>query len=278
MRRIFDLVFPLLLLLAGPAQSATKSDLDWVRRFDEAAVRAKQTGKPLLIEFWASWCEPCKRMDEEVWPDARVVELSRKYICVSVDIDRDTDAASRFLVNGVPTIVLADPWAEPMIRREGFLHAPDLAGIMEQLPADFSEAGEARAILARDRNNAAALVRLGRFFHNAQAPRLAIQYYSGALTTKACKSDAALRRELSLAIGLDYVLLRNWNDARKSLERFLKDFPESPLRDQALCGLLIANMKQGKRSDAEKQLAELKSGFPLSRATEAAIRILADAK
>ena len=276
--RIVAFVFSMLPLFAGPAISAIRFDLDWTRQFDQAVKRARETGRPLLIEFWASWCDPCKRMDRESWPDARVVELSRKYVCVSVDIDRDTRTASRFLINGVPTIVLADPWAEPMIRHEGYLHARDLAGIMEQLPADFSEAREAREILAHDRKNAAALARMGRFFSNAQAPQLAIQYYGDALKTKEYKSDVALRCQLSLAIALDYVAAQNWDQARRSLERFLKDFPESPLQDQALCGLLIANMKQGNRAEGEKLLSDLKRKFPLSHATEIASRVLADAK
>jgi thioredoxin-like negative regulator of GroEL len=273
MRRILALVFA----LAGPALSATKSDLNWVSRFDQAAALAEKTGKPLLIEFGAGWCEPCKRMDRESWPDARVVELSRRYVCVSVDIDHDASAASRFHIDGVPTIILADPWAEPMVRHMGILHAKELAGLLEQLPADFSEARSAREVLARDHNNGAALVRMGRFFTTAKAPQLAIQYYGEALKTKACKSDAALRSELSLAIGLDYVRLENWDDAQKQLQRFLKDFPDSPAEDQALYGLVTAYLKQGKLADAQKQFSDLKRRFPLSQATEAASRMLADA-
>jgi len=216
-------------------------------------------------------------MDKESWPDARVVELSKRYVCVSVDIDRDASTASRFHIDGVPTIILADPWAEPMVRHMGILHARELAGLLEQLPADFSEAGAAREILAHDRNNGAALVRMGRFFTTVKAPRLAIQYYGEALKTKACKSDAALRGELSLAIGLDYVQLENWDDAQKQLQRYLKDFPDSPAGDQALYGLVTAYLKQGKRAEAETQLSDLKRRFPLSHATEAASRMFAGA-
>jgi thioredoxin-like negative regulator of GroEL len=272
MRRIIALAFA----LAAPAISATKSDLNWVSRFDQAAALAGKTGKPLLIEFAAGWCEPCERMDRESWPDARVVELSRRYVCVSVDTDHDASTASRFHVDGVPTIILTDPWAEPMVRHMGILNARGLAGLLEQLPADFSEAREAHEILAHDHNNGAALVRMGRFFTTAKAPQHAIQYYGEALKSKACKSDAALRSELSLAIGLDYVQLENWDDAQKQLQRFLKDFPGSPAGDQALYGLATAYLKQGKREEAGKQLSELKLRFPLSHATEAASRMLAD--
>ena len=67
-------------------------------------------------------------------------------------------------------------------------------------------------------------------------------------------------------------------DARKWLQRFLTGFPESPTLDQAFYGLLVADMKQGKRADAEKRLSELKRSFPLSPSTEAASRLLADAR
>jgi outer membrane protein assembly factor BamD (BamD/ComL family) len=78
---------------------------------------------------------------------------------------------------------------------------------------------------------------------------------------------------------LDYVAAQNWDQAGRSLERFLKDFPESPLQDQALCGLLIANMKQGNRAEGEKAALRSQAQVPpLSHATEIASRVLADAK
>jgi TolA-binding protein len=76
---------------------------------------------------------------------------------------------------------------------------------------------------------------------------------------------------------LDYVQLESWDDAQKQLLRFLKDFPDSPAQDQALYGLLTADMKQGKLADAKKQLSDLKRRFPLSHATEEASRLLAAA-
>jgi TolA-binding protein len=71
--------------------------------------------------------------------------------------------------------------------------------------------------------------------------------------------------------------LENWDDAQKQLQRFLKDFPDSPAEDQALYGLVTAYLKQGKLADAQKQFSDLKRRFPLSQATEAASRMLADA-
>ncbi len=63
-----------------------------------------QSENPVLVEFWATWCVPCKRMKPVV--DEIAKEFEGKLKTVKVDIDAEPELASKFNVNGVPTLVL----------------------------------------------------------------------------------------------------------------------------------------------------------------------------
>jgi len=267
-----------LCLATGPAAAGARPQLTWINQFEKGQELAEKNAKPMLIDFWASWCGPCRRMDRESWADKAVIEASQRYVSIAVDVDKDKAAGSRYQVHELPTVILADPWGRPLVRRSGFIYPHDLAALLGSVPADFTPVRETHEILAHDVHNASALALMGKFYTTAGAFDFAIEYYKDAMRTQEGKSSPQLRSELCLAVGADQLLLRNWNDARKTLRQFLKDFPDSPHTDEALLGLVLADCKQGKVNDAEKELATLKEQFPLSHSTETAARVFARKK
>ena len=58
-----------------------------LKDYDEALKLAKQTGKPILLDFTGWACVNCRKMEENVWPKAEVRALMEKYILVSLYVD-----------------------------------------------------------------------------------------------------------------------------------------------------------------------------------------------
>jgi thioredoxin 1 len=59
---------------------------------------------PILVDFFATWCGPCKMMQPILEDTAK--KMGEKVKIVKVDVDRNPLAASKFQVRGVPTLIL----------------------------------------------------------------------------------------------------------------------------------------------------------------------------
>lgn len=79
--------------------------------FEEGQRRAARAEpkRLLVVEFTAPSCEPCRRMDREVWSDPTLVRWMRdRGVAVRIDFDADKGRARMFGVQTIPSVVLLD--------------------------------------------------------------------------------------------------------------------------------------------------------------------------
>jgi thioredoxin 2 len=69
--------------------------------FDAAAA---DSSLPLLVDFWAPWCGPCRMVAPELERVARA--NSGRYLVVKVNTDLVSDVAARFTIRSIPTLAL----------------------------------------------------------------------------------------------------------------------------------------------------------------------------
>lgn len=63
-----------------------------------------QADGPVMVDFWAEWCGPCKAMSPLV--DELSGELGEKLKVVKVNIDESPEAPTKFGVRGIPTFMI----------------------------------------------------------------------------------------------------------------------------------------------------------------------------
>jgi len=95
-------------LLAPRARPQGGAELAW-QPYDEAAVRqALDNGTPVVLDFYADWCAPCKELDEKTFSDPGVAAALSGFARFKVDLTRSEPATEalreRYGVAGVPTI------------------------------------------------------------------------------------------------------------------------------------------------------------------------------
>ena len=59
---------------------------------------------PVLVDFWAEWCGPCKMIGPSLEEIAD--ELGEKVVIAKINIDENPDAPSKYGVRGIPTMIL----------------------------------------------------------------------------------------------------------------------------------------------------------------------------
>lgn len=101
----------------------------------ERALAARD-GKPVVIYFWASWCQYCKKLDTEVFPDPAVKPLlQERFHRAFVDLDEDRRNASRFGVRYPPTLLFINSTGGLLFRLNGFLERDDLLALLRDVLA-----------------------------------------------------------------------------------------------------------------------------------------------
>lgn len=69
--------------------------------FDEDVLKSE---KPVVVDFWAEWCGPCKQIGPALEEIAAEMEADVKI--VKVNIDENPNAPSQYGVRGIPTLLL----------------------------------------------------------------------------------------------------------------------------------------------------------------------------
>lgn len=116
--------------------SALAAEIPWSTDIESSLRESAQTGKPVLLEFTASWCVYCKRMEKTTFVDPDVVNyVNERFIPVRVDADQHKQLVADLAIKGLPAILVVSPDLKVMERIPGFQTPEALLTKLDRLPA-----------------------------------------------------------------------------------------------------------------------------------------------
>jgi thioredoxin 1 len=79
---------------------------DHVSEVDDSSFEKDvlQSAKPVLVDFWAAWCAPCRMLEPTV--DAIAEKYAGSASVVKVNVDENPSISQRFGIKGIPTLIL----------------------------------------------------------------------------------------------------------------------------------------------------------------------------
>jgi len=92
---------------------ANTEHVNWQPYDDQLVAQATNAGKPILIDFYADWCIPCKQIEKKLFTQPAIIEKAGNFLALKGDLTKEksqevTDLRTKYKVHGVPTIILID--------------------------------------------------------------------------------------------------------------------------------------------------------------------------
>ena len=95
------------------AWMASGPGVNWQPYSDNVISEAQRSGKPVIIDFYANWCTPCRELEKVTFRNSEVVRASEDFVMVKADVTRSGNPIherllKQYAIKGVPTIVFLD--------------------------------------------------------------------------------------------------------------------------------------------------------------------------
>ena len=208
---------------AWSAEAPTKPMTPKPPSFEEALASAKKAGKPLIVDFGAAWCEPCKVMEADLAkPPGQAVLGGVHLVRYDVDEDPGTDVAKRFKVTGYPTLMAFDAEGKEVDRQVGYGGFPALKTWLEAAPERAVTLTECLARADANRADASLQLTAGKRLAKARRSGDARRYLARAA---AAAKDDKVAAEAAWALGDAEVDAQSSSVRRRHAERVAAKYP-----------------------------------------------------
>jgi thiol:disulfide interchange protein DsbD len=101
-------------------------EITWLTNEKEAREKANAEGKPLMVDFGATWCTACKELEHQTFIDASVRTEAQHFVALHIDATDDEDKTvnelkDKYKVVGLPTVIMFDRGGNEVVRFTEFV-------------------------------------------------------------------------------------------------------------------------------------------------------------
>jgi len=126
------------IITTNKAIHSEASKIDWINYSNQSVQELTVDNKPVLVDFYADWCTPCKEMDAKTFSQEIIIEKSKSFNMVKVDLTtykESTEAfKNKFNISGMPTFIFLNSNGQEIkeLRTIGYAGYEEFLPKMEQ--------------------------------------------------------------------------------------------------------------------------------------------------
>jgi len=267
-RRVLHLFGIFFLIAALPAAGGE----GWLTRVEEAREKAQESGQMILVDLYADWCGWCKKLEQSVFSTPEFREFARDFVLLRVDVEdggEGSELQARYEAMSLPTTLVLGPdmvrvgdvegyaptrqyivaiereiaLFETLVAQYEKLRQSDDLQVLRTLAEEFHGRGDGeRAAFIYERLRAKVEPGPGQawlHFLLADAQRLAEDFSRAEASRERARALAREHGDPDLVERIDLLRFQiakdrgDCQEARTSLESFLRDHPRSSMARQA---------------------------------------------
>jgi len=211
------------------------SQINWVKDMTIAQALSIEKQKLIVLDFTASWCQPCKRMETELWSSPEMKELSDNFIFLKIDIDIEPIIASNYGIKSIPYVIITNIVGDELWRMIGYRGSiDDYIDVFKQVPTDVAQLNTNLLPSLRNEETTEDLFELGKTYQNLgrdqnnKTLKISFLDLSNKYFKKVKKKDTEQSQEAELRILLNLVY---FGKPEKALTK-IKKYPENYFTDE----------------------------------------------
>ena len=134
---ILSAVVGLYMIVGG--LTAVESDLEWIANEAEGLEIARRDGKPIMLDFYATWCAACNELDHKTFSHPDVQSKLSQFVKIKLDFTRNSEEVERlkkkYGIVGLPVVIFYDNKGTQLNHKriEKFVDAKEFLEILEDI-------------------------------------------------------------------------------------------------------------------------------------------------
>jgi len=257
--------FSILITLLSLVPFSLKSQVDFIEvetmeQMEEAQKKASDQMLMLFVDVYATWCGPCKMMDQDVYGDPAVALYMNNHY-VNVKLDGETDYgrifASAQQLEGYPSMFILNDDGERISKIVGYTPAEELLDVLATVEEGYNQVKKYRAAYQNgtlEPEDFASYIKVVRDMGNQEeAEQLASEYVEQVMGTKLKDEDI---RVVAFHMDLEDVWWEDFSSDPQRLKRVLKE-DYMPAMEKIYNNTLIKAIQNGRVDLISKMANEL---------------------
>ena len=244
-------------LIATCADAAVKwSD----ETYEQILARAKQENKYVFVDFFATWCGPCKRMDEKTFTDAKVQDLLNSMIPADWDAEKDPHVAiaKQYKVSAYPTLLVIGPDGKEVDRYLGYMDPADFIKTIDGYRNGVGTIAALEKQLKASPDNVELLYQVGTKHAEAGRSELAAEPLNKVL--KLDPNNKERNPEILYSLGEAYYMDAKYADAKPYFNRLVTEYKDSEIAPDGYKRLAGIEYKTGNNDAAVAMMEKTLTG------------------